>query len=161
MTTNPTVYLAGPITGLTFDGCTDWRQHAIERLAKHGIVGVSPLRAQDYLKQLGDAPLSGHGREYAQLGVLVTPRAISARDRFDVRRCSVVLAHLAGAKQVSIGTVMEIAWADAHRVPVVATLESDLSNPHEHLMVTEAIDFRVEALEQALDVAIAILQGAC
>ena len=44
------VYLAGPITGLTFDGCTDWREYAKKSLAEAGIDGLSPMRAKDYLK---------------------------------------------------------------------------------------------------------------
>jgi NTP pyrophosphatase (non-canonical NTP hydrolase) len=31
---NTTVYLAGPISGCSYDGCTEWRTFAKERLAE-------------------------------------------------------------------------------------------------------------------------------
>lgn len=150
-----TVYLAGPITGLTFDGCTDWRKTAEADLATVGVKGLSPMRGKEYLQSIG--VLSGTGKEYAHMGLLSTPRAVMTRDRFDCTRCSVVLVNLIGAKAVSIGTVMEMAWADLSRIPLVVAIEPE-GNPHEHMMVQEAIGFRVASLEEALLVTKAILK---
>lgn len=150
-----TVYLAGPITGLTYGGCTDWRQMACDILAPHGITGLSPMRAKNYLNSLA-APISGHGKEYAHMGVLSTPRAVTTRDRFDTTRADLVLVNLLGATQVSIGTMIEMGWADGARNPVVCAIEPD-NNPHEHMIVQEIIGFRVPSLEEALNVCIAIL----
>jgi hypothetical protein len=150
-----TVYLAGPITGLNFAGCTDWRKLATERLAKDGITGLSPLRCKDYLAGLES--ISGTGKEYAHMGPLSLPRGVMTRDRFDTTRCGVVLVNLLGAKAVSIGTVMEIAWADLSRTPIVCAMEAE-GNPHEHMMVTEALGFRVTTLDEALNVVAAILK---
>lgn len=150
-----TVYLAGPITGLSFAGCTEWRDAAVGRLAEDGVKGLSPMRAKEYLAHL--TTISGHGREYAHLGVFATPRGVMTRDRFDCTRCDILLVNLLGAKAVSIGTVMEIAWADGRRIPIVVAIEKE-GNPHEHMMVNEAIGFRVETLDEALAVTIAILR---
>ena len=46
-----TVYLAGPISGLDYNGCNDWRKKAIEQLAKEGIKGISPMRYKEYLSK--------------------------------------------------------------------------------------------------------------
>lgn len=57
------VYLAGPITGLGFDGATDWRVEAKNLLGARGIPTASPMRAKDYLAEmdnLADAYLDGH-----------------------------------------------------------------------------------------------------
>ena len=148
------VYLAGPITGLTYDGAEDWRQFAKDILRDVGIKALSPLRAKDYLRQVG-GPLSGTGEEYAHLGVLSTPRGVTTRDRYDATRCDVLLVNLLGADRVSIGTVMEIAWADAKRTPIVVARE-EKGNIHEHMMINEAVGFRVTTLEQALDIVKAI-----
>jgi nucleoside 2-deoxyribosyltransferase len=151
---NKTVYLAGPITGLSYGGCTDWRQQACDALAKHGITGLSPMRAKNYLSSLPS--ISGHGKEYAHMGVLSTPRAVTTRDRFDTCRADLVLVNLLGATQVSVGTMIELGWADASRNPVVCAIEPE-NNPHEHMIVQEIIGFRVPSLEEALNVCIAIL----
>lgn len=148
------VYLAGPITGLTFDGAEDWRAAARRDLAVHGIKAVSPLRAKDYLRQVA-GPLSGTGEEYAHLGVLSLPRGVMTRDRYDATRCNALLVNLLGATRVSIGTVMEIAWADLRRTPIVVAIEPS-GNPHEHMMIAEAIGFRVPTLDGALHVVKAI-----
>lgn len=149
------VYLAGPITGLTFDGCTDWRKFAEAQLAKSGITGWSPLRGKEYLNSFGE--LSGHGKEYAHAGVLSTPRAVMTRDRFDATRCDVILVNLLGAKIPSIGTIMEIAWADLCRTPIVCAIEND-GNVHEHMMINEAIGFRLPTLEEAIRVVESVLK---
>jgi len=150
---NFTAYLAGPITGLSFEGATDWREYAVSELAAVGIKGLSPLRAKDYLR--GVASFSADGDVYGHLSVLSTNRGIMTRDRHDATRCDVLLVNLLGAKRISIGTVMEIAWADQCRTPIVAAIEQG-GNPHEHGMITEAIGFRVPSLAGAIDIVKAI-----
>lgn len=149
------VYLSGPITGLTFKGATDWRKAATEDLAAAGIEGISPMRAKDYLSAL-DGPISGHGREYAHMGVLSTPQAVVTRDRFDTQRVDVVLMNLLGAERISIGTMVELGWADAARVPVIGVIEPE-GNVHDHMFVSQMIGFRVTTLEDGLNIAKAIL----
>lgn len=151
------VYLAGPITGLSYDGAEDWRAYAKGKLGEFGIKGLSPLRAKDYLRSLD--VLSGTGEEYAHLGVLSTCRGVMTRDRYDATRCDVLLVNLLGAKSVSIGTVMEIAWADLKRTPIVVAMEAT-GNCHAHMMISEAIGFSLPTLDQALDVVAAIADNA-
>ncbi len=149
----PSVYLAGPISGLTFDGCTDWRKFVTSELGIDGIKAWSPLRAKEYLREFGvlDKLCTG----YSASSVLSSHRGIMTRDRFDATRCDVLFVNFIGATQVSIGTSMEIAWADAARIPIVCALEE--GNPHEHGMILEAIGFRVPTLDQAITVTKAIL----
>ena len=151
---HPTVYLAGPITGLDFKGATDWRRSVAADLATAGITSYSPMRCKEYLAQCGT--LSGHGREYGKLGTLSTPRAVMTRDRFDATRCDVLFVNLLGADRVSIGTVMEIAWADLSRTPIVCAIAPH-GCPHDHMMITEAIGFRVPTLDEAVAITKAIL----
>lgn len=144
------VYLAGPITGLTFEGCTDWREFAIKELKAVGITGLSPMRAKDYLKNetfIGD--------EY-QNTVLSSSRGIITRDRWDTSRCDLLLVNFLGAERVSIGTVMEMAWADICRIPIIVVMEP-VGDLHDHSMIREVTGFRVESLEEGLRVAKAIL----
>lgn len=145
-----TVYLAGPITGLSYGECTDWREYAIKELDAAGIRGVSPLRAKSYLSNEGKIADS-----YEQI-VLSSSRGITTRDRWDATRCDVLLASLLGADRVSIGTVMEVAWADLSRIPIVLVMEKE-KNLHDHAMLREVAGFRVETLEEGLNVVKAIL----
>jgi nucleoside 2-deoxyribosyltransferase len=143
------VYLAGPITGLDYEGSTDWREKAKSELAKFDVRGLSPMRGKEYLKALG--VLSCTGEEYAHLSVISNSRGVMTRDRCDATRCDVLLVNLLGAKSVSVGTVMEVAWADLKRIPIVVAIEAK-GNPHEHMMLSEAYGYRVPSLDEALHI---------
>ncbi len=153
MITDFRVYLAGPITGLNYDGAQDWRNYAKDFLAGYGIKGVSPLRAKDYLR--GIPALTADCAGYGQLNPMSSPRGIMTRDHYDATQSDALLVNLLGAERVSIGTVMEIAWAWDNGLPVVVAMENE-GNLHEHAMITEAIGFRVPSLEEALAITVAI-----
>ncbi len=144
------VYLAGPISGLTYNECNSWREYAIKELEKYGIIGVSPLRCKAYLNDGGIISKSDENP-------LSCDRGIFTRDRWDVmQNCDVLLANLLDAKEVSTGTMFEYAWADSIRNPIITIMESQ-GNVHEHTFVREATGFRVKTLEEAVKIAEAIL----
>lgn len=151
-----TVYLAGPIAGLGYTEATDWRDQAIQFLDDCGIHGLSPMRAKEYLQHVErDVGFSATCEEYGHLSPLSGPRGIMTRDHFDATRCDVLLVNLLGARKVSIGTTMELAWAYQCRTPIVCVMEA--GNVHEHCMVTEAIGFRCGTLDEGLHVVRSIL----
>jgi len=137
------VYLAGPITGLTYQGCTDWRQKAMDYLAEYGIQGLSPLRAKDYL--LNETSIADTYDDT----ILSSQRGIFARDKFDCERSDVIFVNLLGAQRVSIGTVMEIGWATGKNKPIVLLMEKT-GNLHDHAMLREACPWRTDNLDEAL-----------
>lgn len=149
-----TVYLYGPITGLNYAGAQDWRTWMREQLAPRGIDAVSPLRFKDYLANLES--ISGHGREYADMGVLSTPPAVIARDKFDVLRADMLVGNFLGADRVSIGSMFEQAWAHQKHTPIAVACEKH-GNPHDHMFFNETVGFRVESLEALCDVVLAVL----
>jgi nucleoside 2-deoxyribosyltransferase len=138
------VYLAGPISGCSWGESEDWR----DNLKTYYIPNVqfySPLRGKEYLKNetsIKDS-YSGH--------INSTAKTIMVRDSFDVRTSDALVVNFMGAKKVSIGTVMEVAWAWQNKTPVIALIE-DLANIHEHSMLNEAFSWRVTTLEEAADV---------
>lgn len=150
-----TVYLAGPISGLDYNGATVWRDQA-RGMLEPDIHVLSPMRAKEYLQQVaGDVGFSSTCEEYQHFSPLSGPRGIMTRDRFDATRCDVLFVNLIGASKVSVGTVMEIAWADLCRTPIVCAMEP--GNVHEHCMVHEAIGFRVGSVDEGVHVVRSIL----
>lgn len=145
----PKIYLAGPITGLTFDNCTEWRCYAAGKFEPE-IDAFSPLRCKYYLPKT-----EALQDQYTDF-VLSTQRGIYGRDFNDVNTCDLLFVNLLGAKIVSIGTVMEIAWGAMRRIPIVLVME-DTGNVHEHSMLREACPFRVNNLEDGIWTARAIL----
>lgn len=146
------VYLAGPIDSLTWNESNSWREF-IEVNVLPQIKTLSPLRGKgDYLSKMdgkGDLAHTRIAGSYSQYP-LSTPAAIIGRDRWDATRCDVLFVNLLGAQKVSMGTVMEIAWADLARIPIMLVME-DTGNIHEHSMVTGVCTWRVNNLETAVD----------
>jgi len=143
------VYLAGPITGLTYEGATDWRESVSYVLNNDGIGTASPLRFKSFLK--GELSIKDSYEGHA----LATSKAIYTRDKWDVSRSDVVLVNFLGAEKVSIGTVLEIAWADMLNKPIVIAMEPD--NIHQHSMVNECAGYIVPTLNDATNVVRALL----
>ncbi len=148
-----TVYLAGPITGLTHDESVGWRNefqklyfdilnksHANEYL--YNVHFLSPMRGKDYLKEVGVIQDS-----YTTFDCLATEDGIIGRDYNDCKRSNALIVNLLNTKIVSIGTVMELAWCyDMHKP---AILIMDKNNIHNHPFVRRCSNFKVETLEQA------------
>jgi nucleoside 2-deoxyribosyltransferase len=141
----PKVYLAGPIAGLTYDEGQNWRTYAQDVLASCGIAGFSPLRGKEFLRadgQIGTAVF-----EHA----LATDKGIMKRDSNDVRTSACVLVNFEHATHVSRGTDMELAMAYILNIPVVVACAAD-SPLLFHPMIRAAIDYRVDTLDEALDI---------
>jgi nucleoside 2-deoxyribosyltransferase len=141
-------YLAGPISGLNYDSAQGWRTQASEQLAPE-IICYSPLRAKSWLRQHGviegaypDHPLSN-------------ARAILTRDHFDCMRADLIFCNLLDVDRVSIGTVMEIAFAYAYRKPLVMCIRP--GSVHDHPMITEATGFTCDNLADGIDLVRTIL----
>lgn len=155
---NPKVYLAGPIKGLNYDEATTWREAAKKCFKEVNIDAMSPMRAKGYLKSefdVGHKIDSGLKDQYHSFP-LSTSKAIICRDHMDCTKSNAIIVYLLGAKAVSIGTVMEVAWGYEARVPMILVMEKQ-GNVHEHCMITEACNFRVESLDEAIHVVKGIL----
>jgi len=105
--------------------------------AQHGSGGVATL------DNLTEAELDKAYEQFPMSG----EQGIFGRDTFDVRHCDVILANLAGASKVSIGTVMEVQRGyDLDRFVVVVIEPGDL---HDHPFVRRSASLVVTNLEDA------------
>ena len=158
---NKSVYLAGSISGLTYTQATGWRRDVREELSKYGIKCLSPLRAEVYLRNheglLNDyqqpAELEKAG---CQVMAMSTQRGVFERDKFDCTRCSIIFVNLLGMKKISIGTIIEIGWADANNIPVVLIMEEE-GNPHNHAFIRECCAFQTPHISEGVAIVKAIL----
>lgn len=148
------LYLAGPIAGCTYGECTDWRKYAAAKLPPH-IHALSPMRGKEFIAKKEKTKVLG--REYAESPLCLVP-GVTCRDRNDVFRADAALVNLLGAKKVSIGTMIELGWADAYRRPIILVMEQ--GNVHENLLVRGVAGFVVDNLDEAIAVAISVLSPA-
>lgn len=154
------VYLAGAILGCNFGEANDWRSEVDSRLLE-GLKGMSPLRCE---------PI--HGETYTtdypdpRFG---TPRAIAAKNLFDVATCDLTFAFLPkpppGRKQ-SWGTIIECAWAKALRKQVIVVTND--KEVWDHPVLDSCIGWKIgtkdiggteETLEHAMQAAVDICNG--
>lgn len=147
-----TVYLAGSITDCDKSEANDWRHAAMARLVQHGIAGISPLRCEPLV---GERYLLVH--QDPRFG---TARAIASKNFFDVQSCDMTLAYMPRAineRRLSIGTLCELAWAHALRKPTI--LVSDYDFVLEHPVVQANCSWILSTIDEALDVAIGVLEA--
>lgn len=138
-----TVYLAGPITGETYGTAIGWREFAAEFFRRLGWRVLSPMRGtEDLGKALDGGTITAtHGQA----------SWITARDRGDVWRADLMFVNLGGVFP-SIGTMIELGWASARGIPIVAVdiaagMQSVAPN---HPMVRTLTSFQSKSFDEAL-----------
>lgn len=126
-----TVYLSGPMGGCTVEEMTVWRKYVESKLNSENVVCTLPTRSFTKTHTPHE-----------------TDRWINRRDFFDCTRASVVLVNLLGMKTLSIGTIMEIAWAYQKQIPVVVIVEPD--GPQNHPMMKDSITQEARTLDEGI-----------
>ena len=148
---NPKVYLAGPISGHSFQKTTDWRNETKEFLSQHSITGMSPLRGKEYLSK--ETTIKDNYPNH----IMCSITGINVRDFNDVKTADALLVNFLDSNdKISIGTIMEIAWARAFQIPIVIVMEEN--NPHNHGMLTFG-NLVVNTLEEGIELIIMILKA--
>lgn len=149
-----TIYLAGPITGLSYVAARKgWREDFASMLPEH-ILPISPLRAKEFL--VGCNAISGNETELESYSnPLASASGIVTRDHNDVMTCDAMVACFLGVDRASLGTAIEFGWANAYRKPVVMICEK--GSVHDHAMMTEIAGYVVPTLEEAAHIVTSIL----
>lgn len=166
------IYLAGPIAGLTYgESALGWRAYVSKHISgQYALDGsseyvrsssesiqldcYSPMRGKRFLQDIAPDQVLGQ-LEYKQNPVS-TVQGILGRDRHDTFSADLIFMNLLGAKDKSIGTMVELGWADSARKPVVLAME-DQGNTHEHIFVQGLVTYRVNNLDDAIACAKLIL----
>ncbi len=149
-----TVYLAGPIVGMTRGQANDWREDIAEALAHYGVRGISPLRCE---------PLPDGQAIYGDKGtcpMFGTAKAIGSKNVFDVRNTDMTLAYIPkppeGGRH-SWGTICEL--AGAHFINKQTILVSDDEDVRNHPVLQALAGWVLEDLDQAVEVIVGVLGG--
>lgn len=175
------VYLAGPITGLTYGDSVDWRRFAERFLEEWDIEALSPMRGKKYLEAVGIIEDVSYGEDNAEWA-LSAAAGFTQRDHGDCMNSDVVLCNFLGADRVSIGTVLEVAWAHAYRKQLIVVVDAPIDPPadmhnkpwhdkngvlrspdgrniHDHAMIRQVAGYVVPTLEHGLNLIPAILNA--
>ena len=102
-----------------------------------------PMYGKGYLKDEKKLKAGGYQQP------LSTNHAIFNRDKWMVKQSDIVFANFLGAKQVSIGSMMELAWANDNDKHIVVVMEKD--NPHQHAFVLESATIIYDNIIDAIE----------
>ena len=145
-----TVYLAGSIAGCNKGEANDWRRLMIDRLSDHNIKGISPLRCEPLIGER-----YGMGSDDPRFG---DARAIASKNFMDVQSCDMTLCYMPrelNVRRLSVGTLIELAWAHAIRKPTI--LVTDYEFLIEHPVVQANASWILPTLTDAREVIIGVL----
>jgi len=137
----PVMYLAGGITGYTYNEAVDWRNLFASMIPD--VECLSPMRGKAFLESEGILGACGQHP-------LTMERGIFIRDTFDVRRCDLFLANFLNSTVASIGTIFEIALAFELNKPIIIIMEE--KNVHHHPFINEACSFEVGTFGEAAEI---------
>lgn len=123
-----TVYLAGPMTGLSFEEMNRWRKKAENLLSQHNIQTINPVKFYNF--SMGTNTFTN--KECYKFDLTV------------VRNSNVILVKL---DRNSIGTAIELYDATNNRTPVIGFETNDQTHP----WMIENTDKLCKTLEDAID----------
>lgn len=142
------VYLAGPISGLTFDESDRWR-HELTRMLPSFIKTIWPMAGEDVAFGLGRLS------DEQPATLLSNGKALLIKDEFYVREADMVVANFIGAPKISIGTQWECAWSFILRKPLCVII--DHNNINQHCFLREGAGWVVDNLVDARKIVTGIL----
>lgn len=139
------IYIARPITGCTFDEVADYYISRRDILRDFGYAQVfHAFTGKNYLRK-EKGPFKAGGYDHP----LSYNHAITLRDRWFVSQADVFYLNLDGATRVSIGGIMELAWAYDRGKHCVLVMKED--SPHWHAFVLETAHVVFPTEEEALE----------
>ncbi len=144
------IYLAGAISGCSYEEAVMWRHDVAHEFSRYG--NPNGIPKYQCLNPMGDK--DELSKEQA---IRVTPldglhtadQAIVMRDKFSVKSSDLVLANLSYGENPLIGTSVEIGWADAFDIPVIAVFKKGTRFDHPF---TRVLCYRVDTLDEAIKV---------
>lgn len=145
------IYLSGPITGASCEEIADWRLQAASMLPAN--VDVYDPASCPYDAEIAcDAPETPS----ATLVRLMHGRLVVDRNKHIIQSSDVVLANFLHSDRASIGSIGELFWANAFRIPIVIVREQ-LGNVHDHAMLNAIASVVTSSLGDGCEAAVNIL----
>jgi len=146
------MYTAGPIKGLKYKEAESWREYVNKEMncLAPWINTLSPVRGDHAMKGT-DNIIYNESDDH----ILSTKKALNQRDYNDVKRSDIIFVNLLDTEVVSIGTVMEIAWARSFQIPVILVMEKE--NIHNHPLLTYPAGYITNNIDEGIHVAISVV----
>ena len=144
------IYLAGPISGLSYKEAIEHFISRANRLKRIGYEVMHPMLAKNHLRNDLEFKAEGYTNN-----PISTNKAILRADFWKTDICDILFVDLTSGKdRVSIGTVAEITRAFTNHKLIITVLPKD--NIHNHAFILEMSSIIFETVNDAIDYLIEI-----
>jgi len=138
-----TVYLVGPIGGLSYDDATKWRLDAREHLEDVGFTVLDPMSGKECLKNDKSIGVGLNNTKYVENGY------IYHSDLFRLNAADIILSNLTKlSSRPTIGTFFEYGYATAKGKTIITVTTDEYISKHPFIVNSSII---VPTLEDAYD----------
>jgi len=148
------IYCAHPISGQTWEQVMEYYTDIESDLSGIGYEVLHPMIGKDALR-------NEVGEKFKPADYRSTPvasnHAIFTRDMWMTSQCDVFYLNLLDCSNISIGCMMELAWAAQLRKHVIVVMQHD--NIHRHAFVLEASSIIFETEIKAFTYLIELIEG--
>lgn len=135
------IYIAGSISGKDVEEVKDYFSETTWKFRALGYETLCPMTGKGKLR----TEAKYRAKDYRH--PIATNKAIIGRDRWMVGQADIIYCNLHGATHVSIGSMMELAWASELHKHIVVVMEED--NIHQHAFVLQTADIIFSTPEEA------------
>lgn len=140
-----TIYTAGPISGHNGNDVLDYFQGTKKKLEEAGFKVLQPMQGKEAMR----TEIEFRAEGYKDIKI-TSNHAIYTRDQWMVRQSDIIYVNLMNSgERVSIGSMMEMAWASILGKYVIASIPKE--NVHRHAFVLEAASVVFDSHEEAMD----------
>lgn len=137
------IYLAHQISGSSYEAVNQYYTDTTQVLEGWGWDVLHPMVGKGQLRT--ETKFKAHGYDNVPMAA---NHAIFERDKWMVTQADVVYAHLVGMTTISIGMMMELAWASLLGKYTIVAMEPE--NIHQHAFVLEAADLILPSHEEVM-----------
>lgn len=146
------VYIALPISGHAYEDIREVFSHLSDTFKFFGYEVLSPMTAKGVLRN--ELEFRSHGYD----NPVCTNHAIFERDKWMVSNCDIIFVYLKGGGDISIGCMMELAWASLLGKHSIVVMGGD-GSIYNHAFVLEAADIIFHETREALDYMKQLIEG--
>lgn len=137
------VYLTGPVSGAQSDAMAAWRGK-VKEILPETVQIVDPTASPVDQSLAYQRPENDTDR----LARLMHGRLVIDRNKHLIQSSDVILANFLGTHRASIGSIGELFWAHAFRVPIVIIREA-AGNVHDHAMLNAIASVVTHSIDDA------------
>ncbi|MCK9371263.1 nucleoside 2-deoxyribosyltransferase [Candidatus Dojkabacteria bacterium] len=139
------IYCAHQISGLTWDDVINYYKATKTKLENLGYEVLIPMTGKSVIR----TEVKDKFKPNDYTSPLATNHAIFERDKWMVTKADILYLNVLGCTTISIGSMMELAWASLLGKYTIVVMEK--GSVYEHAFVAEAADTIFNTEEEAVE----------